>query len=84
LAKTDLASELLLEAERFTEVLAVVVAYAELLVDEIVESSIICQLQIVNSLIWYMVSHLKIFNKINGLPTINTYYPAQGTVRVYY
>ena len=50
MAKTDLASELLLEAERFTEVLAVVVAYAELLVDEIVESSIICQLQIVNSL----------------------------------
>ena len=84
MAKTDLASELLLEAERFTEVLAVVVAYAELLVDEIVESSIICQLQIVNSLIWYMVSHLKILNKINGLPTINTYYPAQRTVRVYY
>jgi len=57
LAKPYLTPEILLEAKWFAEVLTVIVADAELLVYELVESSIGCQLQIINGFNWNMVSH---------------------------
>jgi len=60
LAETDVASEILLEAQGFAEVLSLVVASVELCPNKLVPLSVGCQLQIVNSFVWYVVAHLNI------------------------